>query len=576
MAIVIGINAQHSNASACVVINGVVQFAIEEERIIRIKNYNGFPYQSLKACFEFIKKKNGNYNYDCLALNNDPKSNILAKINKLYLLGNKYYFSSIKLYIKKFFLKEFDRYNIPKKKIIRVNHHLSHLSSAFFNAGFKNAIGLTIDGFGDGMSMGIYLCDVNKIKLIHKINYPHSLGIFYQSMTQYLNFKEYGDEYKVMGLAGYGKKYLKEVDSLLKFEKKYNFKLNLNFFNYKNFGINTASNGTPCFVDFFNKKKINNLFKDEKNKNSIFLKQNIAHSIQEKFSEIILQIIFNLKKDFKNYNNLCLAGGCFFNSDLLGRIEKNKIFKNVFTYPNPGDAGGAVGAALYVSKKFYGIHHKKKIENLVYLGPSYTNCQIEKDYLEFKKRNNISIKMKHISQFNKLCDFTATQISKGKIVAWFQDRMEWGQRALGNRSILADPRKKKIIKVLNEKIKEREKFRPFAGSILKEHAKDYFKLEKDSPYMLAVYEVNPEKKNKILGIVHKNNTCRIQTVSKKNNQKFYDLINAFNKITNIPILLNTSFNIREPIVCSPYNALNTFFKSNIDYLVINNYVFNKK
>ena len=574
--IVIGINAQHSNSSACVSFNGVIEFAIEEERLKRVKNYNGFPYLSLLSCLEFIKRKTGKTDYHYLAINNNPLSNLNNKIYKFILLDGNYH-KALKNFFKKYFIDQFNYYKIKKEKIIHINHHLSHISSAFLNSNYKNAIGLTLDGFGDSMSMGIYLCHTNKIKLLHKISYPHSLGIFYQSITQYLDFKNYGDEYKVMGLAAYGKKYLKEVDTLISYKNKYDYKLNLDFFSYKYFGSQLTEEGIPFFNDLFNKKKFDDLFKYAKNKDLKNFKKNLAYSAQEKFSEIVLKIISDLKKDYKNYDNLCLAGGCFFNSDTVGKIIKNKIFPNIFVYPNPGDAGGAVGAVLQANHKLNIAHINKKKKKLVYIGPSFANKEVEKSYLEFKAINNISYNVNFITKFNELNSFVANKISKGKIVAWFQDEMEWGQRALGNRSILADPRKKIIINIINKKIKKREKFRPFAGSVLKEYAKDFFEINanEESPYMLGVYPVNMNKRHKILGITHVNNTCRIQTVSKNDNKKFYDLIYAFYKITNIPILLNTSFNINEPIVCNPMDALNTFHKSDIDYLVIQNFIFKK-
>ena len=573
--ITLGINNKHSNASACVVIDGAVKFAIEEERLIRVKNYNGFPIHSINACLDYIKKTRGNSEYDNIAVNFNPFFNLPYKINKFLLLFYKNYILTIKNLFEKIFIKEFNYFNLKKKKIIYINHHLSHISSSFYNSNFDNAIGLTIDGFGDNMSLGIYSFDHNKIKLLHKICFPESLGIFYQSITQYLGFRDYGDEYKVMGLAAFGKKYLsKEMDTLIKYDGKFNFKLNLNFFNKKTFGTQVTTVGYPYFKNLFNEKKFSTLFKRKKvdSKKITDFHKNIAYSAQKKFSEIVLGIISSLKKEYNNYNNLCLSGGCFFNSDTVGQIIEKKIFPKIYIYPNPGDGGGSTGAALYVNNK----SKNSQINKNIFIGPSFSNKEVIRDYLKFKKQFNYSYDVNYFKSYNELYSFVANKISKGKIVAWFQDEMEWGQRALGNRSILADPRKKEIIKKINIKIKKREEFRPFAGSVLANYKKDFFNIDEDSPFMMGVYKINKNKKNKILGISHVNNTCRIQTVLFKDNKKFYNLINAFYKITNIPILLNTSFNIDEPIVCSPYDALKTFYKSDLDYLVVQNYVFTKK
>lgn len=424
------------------------------------------------------------------------------------------------------------------------------------------------------MSLGIYLCDHNKIKLLHKVNYPHSLGIFYQGITQFLGFKEYGDEYKVMGLAAYGKKYFKkEMDTLICYDGKFNFKLNLDFFNVQTFGDQATTVGYPYFKNLIKENKLSSLFKIKKkdDKKITEFHKNLSYSVQKKFSEIVLGIISSLKKDYNNYNNLCLSGGCFLNSDIVGQIIEKKIFSNVYTYSNPSDGGGSVGAALYINHKFKNCRKN----NNVFIGPSFSNKEVIADYFKFKTKFNYSYDVNYFKGYKQLNSYVANKISKGQIVAWFQDEMEWGQRALGNRSILADPRKKNIIQKINVKIKKREKFRPFAGSVLDKYKSEFFNIDGDSPYMSAVYKVNKNNKNKILGISHVNNTCRIQTVSFKDNKKFYNLINEFYKITNIPILLNTSFNIDEPIVCTPFDAFKTFFYSDIDYLVVQNYVFTK-
>ena len=576
--IILGLNINHADTSACIIINGKIIAAIEEERFVRKKHYAGFPLNSIEFCLSIAKLTINDVNF--ITLNYSPSSNLKQKV--FYIIKNIISISTLKKILsfknKLFHTSDLHRYlnkNNFNGKIINVEHHMSHIASSYYNSSFENAAGLTIDGFGDFCSTGTFLCSNDKIQGLKKVYFPHSLGILYQAITQFLGFKNYGDEYKVMGLASYGDpKYLKEFEDLVQYNSKNFFSLNLDYFSHHSnseFSY-SFSNGIPKFSNLYS-KKITELLGKERNPYDKIEKRHfdIASSLQICFENIVFSILNNLYQETK-IENLCLAGGCALNSKFNGLIKERTPFKNVFIQPNAGDAGGAMGSALHFLRKNEinkaSIHQRDN--NKCYLGNSYTNEFIEDKLI---KKNKL---MKNYS-FKKLNDAdlyneVANRISKNQVIGWFKGRCEWGPRALGNRSILADARNPEIKDILNKKIKLRESFRPFAPAVLEEFANTYFDINYPSPFMLNVVNGKKIAKESVPAVVHVDNTCRVQTVSKSDNYHFYNLISEFNKLTGVPIILNTSFNENEPIVLNPDHAFDCFRRTSMDCLVLENWI----
>ena len=576
--IILGLNINHADTSACIIVNGKIIAAIEEERFVRIKHYAGLPIHSIEFCLQQAELKLKDINF--ITVNYSSTANLKQKV--LYSVKNILSKSTLKKILnfknKVFHTNNLERYlniNNFNGKIINVEHHMSHIASSYYNSSFRNSVGLTIDGFGDFCSTQTFLCNENKIESIKKVYFPHSLGILYQSITQFLGFKNYGDEYKVMGLASYGKpQYANQFEDLIKYDKENLFLLNLDYFSHHSnskFSYN-FSDGIPKFPNLYS-EKITKLLGNERNSNDKIEQHHfdIAASLQLSFEKILFSILNDLYND-TGVENLCLAGGCALNSKFNGLIKERTPFKNIFIQPNAGDAGGAMGSALHFLQN--NSFNKTKIEqddtNKCYLGSSYSNNFIEEELI----KDNAFLKNYSVKKLNDkdLYIEVADRISKNQIIGWFKGRCEWGPRALGNRSILADPRNPNIKDILNTKIKLRESFRPFAPAVMEEFSNKYFDLDYSSPYMLNVVKAKQLAKDLVPSVVHVDNTCRVQTVSQADNFHFYNLINEFNKLTNVPIILNTSFNENEPIVLNPGHAFNCFRRTSMDCLVLENWV----
>ena len=576
--IILGLNINHADSSACIVVNGKIIAAMEEERFVRVKHYSGFPFNAIEFCLETSSLKLSEVNF--VTLNYSPSSNLKEKfmygikniiskatLKKILSFKNKLFLSSD--------LNKFLSQNNFNGKVINVEHHTSHMASSYHNSNFNNAVGLTIDGFGDFCSTESFLCNNSKIQSIQKVYFPHSLGILYQSITQFLGFKNYGDEYKVMGLASYGNpKFLKEFESLIQYNDNNYFLLNLDYFSHhtnSEFSYNFPD-GIPKFPNLYS-RKITELLGEERKPGETIEKKHfdIASSLQKCFENIVFLILNKLYLD-TNIENLCLAGGCALNSKFNGLIKENTPFKNIFIQPNAGDAGGSMGSALHFLKQNEGSTYQNEL-NKCYLGSEYTNDFIEEHLI---KKNNLvkNYTCKKLSD-SDLYTEVAKRISTNQIIGWFKGRCEWGPRALGNRSILADARNPEIKDILNKKIKLRETFRPFAPAVLEEFSDTYFDLNYPSPFMLNVVNAKKLAKDKVPSVVHVDNTCRVQTVNKNNNYHFYNLIAEFDKITGVPILLNTSFNENEPIVLTPEHAFNCFNRTSMDCLVLENWVISR-
>jgi carbamoyltransferase len=575
---ILGLNVFHADTSACILKNDEIIAAAEEERFTRIKHFTGFPKNSIDFCLKeagldikdidyICVNYNNNYNFKekfLFSLKNLNSANIL---NKLFRIIKKKSLSSL--------IKKFYNYDVSSK-IKFIPHHLAHISSTFFYQDIDNALGFSFDGSGDFSTVEIFKLEKeNKIELIEKVNYPNSIGIFYQAFTQFLGFKNYGDEYKVMGLASYGKPIYKDrIKKIIKRGKNF-FQLDLSYFDFKNTIIDyDFESGIPFFDDLYS-DKIEKLFGKPRSINDPItqIHKDIASSLQKCIEEIVLEKIEELKKIYK-YKNLCLSGGCGFNSTLNGKIIKSSSYDRLYMSPNPGDAGGAVGAALYYASK---KKIKLKRDPNPYLGSSYDNDYIEKNIIS-KIKNFDHIKATKFDDIEKLYEATVKILKEPNVVGWFQGKMEWGPRALGNRSILANPSFASMREIINIKIKRREEFRPFAPAILSEKAGDYFEILDDSvaDYMGAIYDVKDNAKDKIPAVIHIDNTSRVQTVSQQTNLRFYNLIKEFDKQTGIPVLLNTSLNVNEPICESPENAFEVFTKTAMDALIIENWFFSKK
>ncbi len=574
MKVILGINTFHTDSSACLLINGKLVAAVEEERINRQKHYSGYPIQSIKECLRI-----GNVNEEEItdvAFNTKPKSNFIAKsifFFKNFNLKNNLHLDRIskKISIKKTLLKIL---KLNKNvKFHYIEHHLSHIASAFYPSEFKKSNGLSIDGSGDFVTLAIAECQNNEIKIKKKIHFPNSLGIFYHAMTQFLGFKNYGEEYKMMGLAAYGSPvYFDKIKNNLFIEnKKYIFELNLRFFNHYKNNFKYIADNENLIIDKIYNSNLSNLFKNEiiNNSNNDMFKKNFASSVQKIYEYFFIKILEKIKN--QNFSdNLVFAGGCALNSSANKFLTlSDKFFKNIYITFAPGDNGGALGAAFTVSAN-YG-ENKNNFSN-PYLGPNFNNDTIE----NLLKNNSFENKLSYeFLNDDKLYIETSKLISNENVIGWFQDRMEFGPRALGNRSILADPRNPRMKDIINLKIKRRESFRPFAPSVLEDFQSQWFDSNFYSPYMSSLANVKNDKKTIVPAITHIDGTARLQSVSQKTNPRFYKLIKSFYNLTKVPILLNTSFNENEPIVMKPEEALNCLIRTNMDALVINNFLIRK-
>ena len=573
MKIILGINSNHADSSACILINGKLIAAIEEERINRKKHYSGFPIMAIKECLKISKKKD--FEITDIALNTKPSSNLLPK--SLFYLKNSLFKKNqfLKRFKKKINLKKilYTNFNLNKKvKFHFIEHHIAHIASAFYPSYFSETIALSIDGSGDFTTFTIANCKNQKINILKKTYFPDSLGIFYHAMTQFLGFKNYGDEYKVMGLAAYGspKYFDKLIKNLFIKDKKELFKLNLKYFNHHNNNFKYIADNNLVIDQIYNQNFLD-LFADELQTDKDQFQKNFASSVQKVYEYFFKKILIKIN-ELNISKKLVFAGGCALNSSANKLISSNnQFFEKIFIPYAPGDNGGALGAAFVVANKL-----NLKLENLKnpYLGSEFSNDEIK----HILDNDNFKYKIKY-EYFHKDFEFfkkAANSISEGKVVGWFQGKMEFGPRALGNRSILADPRNPKMKDIINSKIKRRESFRPFAPSVLSEYQHEWFDGNFDNLYMSSLANVIENKKKLIPAVTHFDGTARIQSVHYNINNRYANLLKSFYDITKVPILLNTSFNENEPIVMRPEEALNCLLRTNMDILFIGNFLVEKK
>ena len=572
MKIILGINANHADSSACIILNGKILAAIEEERLNRIKHFSGYPIKAIQECLNITNLKSTEITD--IAFNTKPFSNLIAKSSFMLKGLTSKKNESIKRIIRKINVKKILLKNFKLDKNVKyhfIEHHLAHIASAFYPSKFEKSNGLSIDGSGDFVTCAIAECEGKKIKIREKIFFPHSLGIFYHGMTQFLGFKNYGEEYKMMGLAPYGKPkfFQKIMDHFFESGSTSLVQLNLKYFNHWKPGYRYIA-GDNLEIDQIFDNKLNDLFHEEKVKSKDEFIRDFASSVQKVYENYFNKIISHILSI--NYSkNLVYSGGCALNSSANLILTENKnYFQNVFINYAPGDNGGAIGAALVVANKYY-----NEIENLQtpYLGSEYSNNDIKKiledDFFKAK------FSYEFYENDSELFKSTAKLIFEGNVIGWFQGKMEFGPRALGNRSILADPSDPKMKEIINSKIKRRESYRPFAPVVLKKFQNEWFESDFNNLYMSSVTKVKKIKQSLIPAITHIDETSRIQSVDENSNKKLSFLISEFYKLKKIPLLLNTSFNENEPIVRKPEEALNCILRNDLEYLVINNFIVKK-
>lgn len=582
--IILGLNAYHGDSSACIVVDGKLIAAAEEERFRRIKHWAGFPTEAIKYCLQEANVKVEDI--DLIAVNRNPKANLFRKA--LFAFQKRPSMNLIKDRMKnalrvrdiKTVLSSELQGGIEKIKaeVHHIEHHIAHLGSAFLVSPFDKAAVVSVDGFGDFVGAMWGIGEGEKIEIKDRIFFPHSLGLFYLSLTQFLGFPKYGDEYKVMGLSSYGKPiFLDKMKEMVQINKDGKFKLNLDYFIHHSEGVTmTWDGGEPHLGSAYSKKMERVLGPARQNKDEPITNrhEDIASSMQAMYEEAFFNLL-NYVYEQTKIPVLCLAGGCAMNSVANGKIFDRTPFREVYIQPAAGDAGGALGAAFYV---WHQILNKRRdfVMEHAYWGPEFDEKEVEKLWkLRSGELERIGCTIEKIENDEVLCKRTAREIADGKVVGWFQGRMEWGPRALGNRSIVVDPRRAEMKDVLNARIKRREPFRPFAPSILLEKTVEYFEKDYPDPFMIKVYPIRPEKRSIIPAVTHVDGSGRLQTVKKEDNPLYWQLIKEFENLTGVPVVLNTSFNENEPIVCKPEEALDCFLRTKMDVLVLGKFIVQK-
>ncbi len=563
----LGISCYYHDSAAAILNDGKVIAAVEEERFSRTKFDDSFPRHAIDWC---LKESGINpKNLDSIAFYDKPALKFERLLDNYIAVAPRGLYSFLDVIPKWIHKRLWIKSEISKHlkgfsgQIIFPEHHISHAAHAFFTSPFQESAILTVDGVGEWTTSAFGLGYDTTIKLTNDIRWPHSVGLFYSAFTYFLGFKVNEGEYKLMGLSAYGKpKYYDLImENLVDVKNDGSIHLNMKYFSFTYDKVMTNQNFSELF----------GITPRKEDSNAEQIHYDIAASAQLVLEEILLRMTNHVHKK-TGMKNLCLGGGVALNGVVNYRILKEGPFENLHIPPSPGDGGSAIGCAQYLY--YYHKKNKRKIEqnaerikNNIYVGPSYSNDEI-KSFLDMNK-----VHYDYLEK-NSLLETTARLIADGNVVGWYQGKMEWGPRALGNRSILADPRNVEMQDILNEKIKHRESFRPFAPCILEEHLSEYFDIDVPSPYMLLVAPV--KKPEKIPAVTHVDGTGRLQTVSKDTNSLYYDLITEFYKITDVPVLINTSMNVRgEPIVNTPEQAYNMIIKTDMDYIVMGNYIVKK-
>jgi carbamoyltransferase len=570
--LILGLNMFHADASAAIIQDGEIVFAVAEERLNRIKHFAGFPALAVQACLHAVGAKITDV--DHIAVGQDSDANLTKKVQ--YALANPAkILNFIKLRQRKESMRDV-RSLLAKALDVapqsmrfqehHLEHHIAHIASAYYCSPWDKAAGFSYDGSGDFVSTMMARCEGNDIEVLERVFLPHSLGSFYTMICEFIGYNKYGDEGKVMGLAPYGKDtYCDQIRQIIH-TKNGGFELDLDYFMPlgSNQGMEVLPDGTVRLARHFS-DRMTKLFGAPREPHAEITQRDmdLAYGMQHCFEEICFHL-FNRLHQRVPMGNLVMAGGCALNSVVNGKIFDKTPFRQTWIQPAAGDEGLAIGAALHTYHSVLKQPRRHEMKNS-YLGPKFSDSQIESD---LKKANLQYRKLER----QPLLDAVAEQIAAGNVTGWFQGRMEWGPRALGNRSIVAHPGLPNMKDILNARIKQREWFRPFAPSILVERQHEYFEHDHPSPFMLHVYKIRAEKREQLCAVNHVDDTGRLQTVSRDENPLYYDLIQAFERRAGIPVILNTSFNENEPIVCQPSEAIDCFKRTRMDALAIGPYL----
>ncbi|MBI4918419.1 carbamoyltransferase [archaeon] len=560
---VLGISCYYHDSAACLIKDGLIIAAAEEERFTRKKHDTSFPIKAIEYCLKEagITVKELNH----VAFYEKPLVKFERLINQhieMFPRSFPMFFQAMPNWLsEKLRLPAVIRKKLKyKKSVFYIEHHMTHAASSFLVSPFKEAAILTVDGIGEWDSTTLGYGKENDIRIIKRLKFPHSLGLLYSTVTAFLGFSVNNSEYKVMGLAPYGKpNYYEEFKKIIDIKEDGSYALNMDYFVFH-------------YKKTMPSKKFEELFGPARTKESLLTQRHkdIAASLQKITEEVMFKMLNHLHK-ITGSDNLCIAGGVALNSVANGKIKANTPFKEIFINPAAGDAGGSMGAALYAYNTILGNSRKQEF-NSPYLGPGFSNNYIQ----AFLEKNEI-IHYRFKSD-EELIKKTAELIFKNNVIGWFQGRMEWGPRALGSRSILSNACNTQMKDILNAKVKHREMFRPFAPVISEEDALDWFEMDKkDEPFMLFVYPIKEEKRKLIPAVTHVDGSGRLQTINKTQNSRYYGVIKEFEKYSGIPILINTSFNIRgEPIVCTPYEAYKCMMGTGIDYLIMGDFLIKRE
>jgi len=584
--LILGINAFHGDSAAALLRGGHFSAGVEEERLNRVKHWAGFPSAAVAEVLRSGGVSLGDVS--AVAVSRDPSAHLMEKVLFAFRrrpsleairsrLANQLKVASIEGQL------EAVGAGRLKGQVYSVEHHLAHLASAFFCSPFEEAACLTIDGFGDFLSSMSAVGRGGKLDVLDTVAFPHSLGIFYTAVTQHLGFPKYGDEYKVMGLASYGRpRYLAELRNVVHLTEDGSFETDMEYFLHATEGVTMSWEGGEPFIGTLFSPKLVELLGPAREAGSELNERHhdIASSLQAMYEEAFIHRLRWLHRR-TGLKALCLAGGCAMNSVANGKVFRDTPFTDVFIQSAAGDAGTSLGAAQYVWHQLMG-KPREFVMRHSYWGPEFPETRVVEalrsalpdlpvDPGPWGQRMGEFHVARHVDEAS-LCAETARAISEGEIVGWYQGRSEWGPRALGNRSIVVDPRRAEMKEVLNARIKRREPFRPFAPSILEEATGEYFEESYPDPFMIKVYPIRPEKRSVIPAVTHVDGTGRLQTVSKAQNPRYWSLIKAFEGITGVPVVLNTSFNENEPIVNTPEEALACFLRTKMHRLVMGDWV----
>jgi carbamoyltransferase len=566
--LILGLNMFHADASAAIVLDGEVKFAIAEERLNRHKHFGGFPALAVKACLDAVGAKVADIEH--VAVGQDSDANLAKKIH--YALANP---AKILNFIRLRQRKEAIRdvrlllsaaLEVDAKQLRfhehHLEHHIAHIASAYYCSPWEKAAAFSYDGSGDFVSTMMARCEGNEIEILDRVFLPHSLGSLYTMICEFIGYGQYGDEGKVMGLAPYGKDTYCEQIAKIVAPRNGGFQLDLKYFKSlgSNQGMQVLPDGTVKLARHFS-DRMEKLFGEARQPHTEITQRDmdLAFAVQHRFEEIFFHLLNRLHGSVA-IDDLAMAGGCALNSVANGKLFDRTPFRRTYIQPAAGDEGLAIGAALHT---YHSVLKQSRRHDLKhsYLGPEFSDSRVQTALqgagLLFRKLER-----------SPLVEEVAAQIADGNVVGWFQGRMEWGPRALGNRSIVAHPGLPSMKDVLNARIKHREWFRPFAPSIMADHQHEYFEQDHPSPFMLHVYKIRPEKRKELCAVNHVDDTGRLQTVTREENPLYYDLISAFHRKTGTPVILNTSFNENEPIVCTPEEAIDCFQRTRMDVLAI--------